>query len=37
MVHHLGIADANKAMRVFVDENNHIHWAEYPSLVLDGY
>jgi len=37
MDQYLEIGDANKAMRVFVDENNHIHWTEYPSLVLDGY
>ena len=37
MDQYLEIGDADKAIRVFVDENNHIHWTEYPSLVLDGW
>ena len=24
-------------MSIFVDENNHLRWSKYPSLVFDGH
>ena len=34
---YLEIGKKEDAMSVFVDENNHIHWSKYPSLVFDGW
>ena len=33
----LEFGNENKAMSIFVDQYNHIHWASYPSLAFDGY